>query len=279
MVMPRATRVFDTISTHVVLLVFAMFAIFPVLYALMTSFKPQNEVLTTPPTLFPGTWSLEGYQTVFRSDMFSHYLPNTFINSFTSSVLVVLLAALAAYVFSRYHFRGSRALEIAILGLMMFPGLTQLVPLYRIASELGMLNTHTFIVLVYIGGGLPFAIWIIRSFFDAIPYELEEAALIDGCSPLQALRHIVTPLAAPGLVAGFLLTFVGTWNEFLAALVLLSGKQQTVTVGLYDFQSSFEIAYHVLTAASILIMTPVLVVFLLLRRTFFESLLQAGVKG
>jgi ABC-type glycerol-3-phosphate transport system permease component len=210
--------------------------------------------------------------------MVSVYLPNSFINSFFSSILIVPLAALAAYTFSRYKFRGSRALELLILGLMMIPGLTNLLPIYRMASDLRLLNTNEIMIAVYTAGGLPFSIWIIRSFFDAIPLELEEAALIDGCTPLGALVRIVVPLALPGLLAAFLLNFVDTWNEFLAAVVLAI-QDKTATVGLYDFQSSFEIAYNVWAAASIVIVIPVLVVFLALRNVFFRAMLDGALKG
>ncbi len=279
MVTSRFTRTFDRVSTHTILTIFALIALFPVLYTLMTSFKTQNGVLTDPPTFFPQEWTLEGYQTVFNSDMLRHYLPNTFINSSVSSLLVVVLASLAAYTFSRYKFPGSRVLEFAILGVMMIPGLTFIIPYYRMASDLDMLGSGQFIIAVYTAWGLPFAVWIIRSFIDSIPIELEEAALIDGAGPLQALRHVVLPLALPGLIAAFLLIFVDTWNEFLFAVILLTGDARTATVGLYDFQSQYEIAYHVWTAACIIIMTPVLVVFLLLRKRFFEAMLQGAVKG
>lgn len=275
----KLTKRFDLISTHVILGGFALFALFPIVYTLMTSFKNETEVLTRPPTFFPSTFVTEGYEVVFNSEMVRYYIPNSIFNSMVSSAVVVVLASLAGYTFTRYKFRGSRALELAILGLMMIPGLTNLIPLYRIASELGALNSNIFIVAVYTAGGLPFAIWIIRSFFETIPIELEEAALIDGCTPIQALRMVIMPLAAPGLLASFLLMFVDTWNEFLAALVLLSGNARTVTVGMYDFQSSFEIAYHVWTAACILIMLPVIVLFIGLRKQFFEAMLAGALKG
>lgn len=275
----KLTKRFDLISTHVILGGFALFALFPIVYTLMTSFKNETEVLTRPPTFFPSAIVTEGYKVVFNSEMVRYYIPNSIFNSMVSSVVVVVLASLAGYTFTRYKFRGSRALELAILGLMMIPGLTNLIPLYRIASELQALNSNIFIVAVYTAGGLPFAIWIIRSFFETIPIELEEAALIDGCTPIQALRMVIMPLAAPGLLAGFLLMFVDTWNEFLAALVLLSGNARTVTVGMYDFQSSFEIAYHVWTAACILIMLPVIILFIGLRKQFFEAMLAGALKG
>lgn len=311
MITSPLTRNFDRLSTHLILGLFALIALFPIVYTFATSLKDQNGVLTKPPTFFPSQADLaasldleagmalqdfvarglrdfpsnlsmllpEAYRVVINSDMTRHYLPNSIINSTLSSVMVVILASLASYTFSRYKFRGSRTLELLILGLMMIPGLTNLIPLRRIGAELGALSSHELMIAVYTAGGLPFAIWIIKSFFDAIPIELEEAALIDGGTPLQALRFVVIPLAMPGMLAAFLLMFVDTWNEFLAALVLLSGTARTVTVGLYDFQSSFEIAYHVWTAACIMIMAPVLILFVALRRRFFEAMLQGALKG
>lgn len=275
---PREKRL-DTLSTHTILLIIALVFIFPVFYTLTTSFKSKGDVLTTPPSILPRSFSLEGYDTVINgSDMVTHYLPNTFINSFFSSLLVVPLAGLAAYTFSRYRFRGSRTLELLILGLMMIPRLTNLLPLYRMASDVGALSTHELMVAVYTAGGLPFSIWLIRAFFDAIPTEMEEAALIDGCTPFGALWRIVVPLALPGLFAAFLLNFVDTWNEFLFAVVLAIGNK-TSTVGLYDFQSSFEVAYHVWAAAAIIIMIPVLALFLAMRNVFFRAMLDGALKG
>lgn len=275
---PREKRL-DTLSTHTILLIMALVFLFPVFYTLMTSFKSKGDVLTTPPSILPRNFSLEGYDTVINgSDMLTHYLPNTVINSFFSSLLVVPLAALSAYTFSRYRFRGSRTLELTILGLMMIPRLTNLLPLYRMASDLGQLSTHQLMVAVYTAGGLPFSIWLIRAFFDAIPIEMEEAALIDGCTTFGALWRIVVPLALPGLFAAFLLNFIDTWNEFLFAVVLAIGNK-TATVGLYDFQSSFEVAYHVWAAAAIIIMIPVLALFLAMRNVFFRAMLDGALKG
>jgi ABC-type glycerol-3-phosphate transport system permease component len=279
MVRSPAEKRLETLTTHAILLSLALVFIFPVFYTLMTSFKSKGDVLNSPPTLFPREWSTEGFDTVINgSPMVREYIPNTFINSFFSSLLIVPLCALAAYTFSRYKFPGSRALELFILGLMMIPGLTNLLPLYRMASDWDLLNTNQMMILVYTAGGLPFSIWIVRSFFDAVPRELEEAALIDGCTPLQALWQVVIPLATPGLFAAFLLNFVDTWNEFLAAVVL-AVQDKTATVGLYDFQSSFEIAYHVWAAASIVIVIPVLAVFLALRGIFFRAMLEGALKG
>jgi multiple sugar transport system permease protein len=262
MILIKNRKIFDSIITNGLLITICFLMIYPVLYALMTSFKTQGSVITSPPTFFPPKWTLEGYRAVFRSDMFKVYIPNTAINAFLSALVAMPIAALAAYSFSRYKFRWSKALQLAILGLMMIPGLTNLIALYRVGSQLKLLSTHLIIVVWYAAGGVPYTIWIIKAFFDAIPHEMEEAALIDGCTPLMSLRYIVIPLAMPGLFAGFLMNFIGFWNEFLAAVILLSrNASRTATVGLYDFQSQYEIAYHILTAA------------------FFQAMLEGALKG
>ncbi len=282
MVRSRSTALREIFSTHTILGLFAAICILPVLYTLATSFKPLGEVRSNPPLFFPKEWTLQPYNQVIASNLIRYHIPNSFINSLGASVLTVIVAGLAGYAFSRYKFRGSGALQLTILGLMMIPGLTNLIPLYKIASDLGLIQSspHGLMIGIYTAGGLPFSIWIIKSFFDSIPLEIEEAALIDGCSPVQALYYIVVPLAGPGLLAGFLLMFVDTWNEFLAAVLLLNRETDKVaTVGLYAFQSSFEIQYNVWMAACIVIMIPVVALFLVMRRTFFQAMLQGALKG
>ena len=292
MVRSQTQKFTEFLSTHAILGLFALIFIFPVAYTVTTSFKSQLEVRTSPPLFFPQQWVTDGYQQVLKSDLIRYYLPNTLINALGSSILTVTLAGLAGYAFSRYKFRGSQVLQLVILGLIMIPGLTNLIPIYKIASDLrrimvtdsGVVSlsefTYLMMIAVYTAGGLPFTVWIVKSFFDSIPFEIEEAALIDGASPLQALRYVIVPLATPGLMAAFLLMFVDTWNEFLAAVLLLNNNRlETATVGLYTFQSSFEIAYHVWMAACIVIMLPVVLLFIVLRRTFFQAMLQGALKG
>ncbi|MCC6147685.1 MAG: carbohydrate ABC transporter permease [Anaerolineaceae bacterium] len=280
MVRSKYQKVFDNIVTHGVLGFFSIFMLFPVIYSLMTSLKNKGDVLTLPPTFFPPEWTLEGYQIVLKSDLIRYYLPNSAINSFVAAIITVVFATLASYVFSRFKFRGSRLLELSILGLFMIPGLTNLVSYYRLATDLGLLNTHTVMIMVYTAAELPFAIWILRAFFDAIPIELEEAAQIDGCTSLQILWNVTLPLAIPGLFTAFLLIMVYLWNEFLFAVVLLSNNSaRTAPVGLYEFQTTFDIAYHALNAASIVILLPMVILFILGRKVFFSAMMEGALKG
>lgn len=270
----------DSIVTNGLLLLFSSIMLFPILYSFMTSFKNAEDVLTVPPSFFPPEWTLDGYKLVMGGHLLKTYVPNSAINALTSATIAVILAALASYVFSRYTFKGSKVLEIAILGLFMIPGLTNLVSYYRIGSSLGILSSHTIIILVYTATELPFGIWVMRSFFDAIPIELEEAARVDGCSHIQALWHVTVPLAIPGLFTTFLLAVVYFWNEFLFAVTLLSdNSMRTAPVGLYDFQTTFEVSYHALNAASMIILLPMVVLFILGRKIFFRAMLEGALKG
>lgn len=273
-------KTIEKIIVNLLLILVCYLMIYPVVYSLMTSFKTQQGVLTSPPTFFPKEWTLEGYKAVLNSDMFRIYLPNTAFNAIIAAAIVMPAAALAAYSFSRYRYKWSKPLQVGILGLMMIPGLTNLVAIYRIGSVLRLMNSHLIIITIYSAGGIPFTIWIMKAFFDAIPRGMEEAARIDGCTPLMSLWHVVIPLSLPGLVSGFLLNFVNFWNEFLAAVIMLTDNAaRTATVGLYDFQSQYEIAYHILNAACIMIMLPVVITFVFSRKLFFKAMLDGALKG
>jgi ABC-type glycerol-3-phosphate transport system permease component len=280
MVRSQRQKTLDKYLVNSLLLLICIVSVFPVAYAFTTSFKAGNEVLTRPPYFFPQNISFEAYEQIFQSDLVRYHIPNTFINAFGASTLIVVLGILAAYAFSRYRFPGRNLLQLLILALIMIPALTNLVALYRMGSQFGLLNTHAFVIAIYISTGLPFGIWVLKASIDAIPFEIEEAALIDGCGPLRVIWSIIIPLALPGVVTAFLMQFVFYWNEFLVSAVMLSDNTlKTATVGLLDFQASYQVAYHVWMAGSVLIITPVLITFLILRRQFFRAMLSGAVKG
>lgn len=242
-----------------------------------------------------------------RGRIINTYLPNTVFYATVGSLLVTVLAGAAGYAFSRYDFRGKRFLLIAILAITGIPLLTNLLALYQLVVDFrkatgpvfdqwvtnGLLTKDSSRLLrdwqdrivligIYIGFFLPLSIWIVKGFFDAIPRELEEAAFIDGASPLQALTQIITPLAGPGLIAAFLLTFVNIWNEFITNYLIVGTSKQalrSVIVGVFDLTGSNLINYQVLAAACVLVMLPVVLVFLFARRIFFQAMIEGAVKG
>jgi ABC-type maltose transport system permease subunit len=216
--------------------------------------------------------------------MFRIYIPNTLLYATVTAFGVVILAGMSGYAFSRYRFRGRGALMAAILAITGVPLLTNILALYQMGVVLRKstfpFNDRVFIIVVYLGFFLPLSVWIAKGFFDSIPVDLEEAALIDGATPIGALRHVTMPAALPGLTAIFLLTFVNVWNEFIAGYLLIAdNKLKPVMFGLYDFLSANIINYQVIAAACILLALPMIIVFLFSRRIFFMAMVEGAVKG
>lgn len=242
-----------------------------------------------------------------RGRIINTYLINTILYATAGAIFVTLFAGLAGYVFSRYDFPGKRVLLIGMLAIIGIPLLTNLLALYQLIVDLrkatgplfdqlasnGSITRDTVRLLkdwqdrlvligIYIGFYSPLSIWIVKGFFDAIPRELEEAAYIDGATPLKALSTVIVPLATPGLISSFLLTFVNVWNEFIANYLLVGTTKQalrSIIVGIYDLTGTNLINYQVLAAACVLVMLPVVTVFLFARATFFRAMIEGAVKG
>lgn len=218
-------------------------------------------------------------------NLVSVYLPNSLAYAGTTALLVMLLASMSGYAFSRYRFRGRQTLLVSILAITGVPLLTNLLALYQMGvtlrkAELPLYDDRFFLVIVYTGFFLPLSVWIAKGFFDAIPRDLEEAALIDGCSPLGALLRVSMPLALPGLMAVFLLTFVNVWNEFIAGYLLIAKNEfKPAMFGLYEFLGQNIINLQVVAAACVLIALPIVVLFLFARRSFFAAMVEGAVKG
>lgn len=285
--------------------------LFPVFTTVVISFKQEQDVVRKPPVFFPCDteergfdlgacrWATEGYARVlapkptgswpfgvaFTGNLIRIYVPNTILYATTSALLVVLLAGMAGYAVSRYNFRGKSALLTGILATTGIPLLTNLLALYQMGvdlrrAQLPLYDDRYFVILVYIGFFLPLSVWITKGFFDTIPRELEEAAFIDGCSPLGALMRVTMPLALPGLMSIFLLTFVNVWNEFIAGYLLIAKNDlKPAMFGLYDFLSQNIINFQVIAAACVLIALPVVVLFLFTRSIFFKAMVEGAVKG
>jgi multiple sugar transport system permease protein len=295
---------------NVILIVIVFFAMIPIGTTILISFKEQADVIRKPPTFFPCDtptskfslqacrWATEGYQRVFGleitedallgfrllGNMIRIYLPNTILYASLTSLLVSLLASFSGYAFSRFHFRGARALLIAIYSITGVPILTNLLAIYQMGitlrKNLTFFDDRIYLIFVYIGFFLPISVWIMKGFFDAIPEELEESALIEGTSRIGALFRVTIPLALPGIVSIFLLTFVGVWNEFIVAYLLVpENKFKPALFGLYDFLSQNIINMQVIAAACIIIAAPMVILFLFTRRTFFKAMVEGAVKG
>ena len=253
-------------------------AIFPLLWTLATSLKPMEDIAAFPPRLLPETFTVEHYRDVaMQSDMPAYFLHSTVVTVATIG-LTLLLATPAGYAAARYRFRGKNVLLFVLLSTVMIPGAVIMVPLYVLAGRLALLDTYLVLVLVYTAWRVPMVLWIMKSFFEAIPAEMEEAALVDGCTRFQAMWRVAFPLSWPGLSASAILVLVYVWTEFILALTLTS-RLRTVTVGLYYYMTGYGIEWGRLTASVMLALVPVLVAFFLFQRRFMAGLTAGALKG
>jgi multiple sugar transport system permease protein len=196
-------------------------------------------------------------------------------------VICVLVAAPAAYAAARFSFRGRSVLLLAILATSMIPGISILIPIYLLATRFDLLNSYTFMILVYCAWMIPQAIWFLKNFIEVIPFELEEAAMLDGCSRFDVMTKIIMPLIQPGIAAVAMLIFMFVWNDFLIGAVLATSEdKRTVQVGLVRFiQDSIGVWWGEFMAFAMLAIAPVLIAFIILQRRFVEGLTSGGIKG
>lgn len=268
-----------TVARHVVLLAFVAIALWPVLDVVSISLRPGNQLRTTQWQLIPNDWTLDSYFELFTSQPFLRWLGNSMLVATAVTVTGVALASIGGYAFSRFRFVGRQAMMLSILTTQMFPATMLLLPLYLMIAKLGLLNTYLGLCVFYVSTALPFCVWQMKGFYDTIPRSLEEAARIDGCTPWQAFRLVILPLAAPGLVITALFIFMSAWSEYLVAAQILQDRDMyTLPLGLKSFQSSMSTQWGLYAAASILVSVPVMTVFVLLSRYLVSGLTLGSVK-
>ncbi|WP_351232571.1 carbohydrate ABC transporter permease [Streptomyces sp. NPDC002133] len=256
----------------------ALFA-FPVYWMVASSLKPQSEILSKDP-VFVFTPTTENYTTATGVDLFWTYVVNS-LTVTVGAVLIALVIALAAsFAIARMRFRGRRGLVLAVMMAQMAPWEVMVIVMYMIARDQDMLNSIPLLTAIYFVMVLPFTIWTLRGFIAAVPVELEEAALIDGCNRGQAFVKVIFPLLAPGLMATSLFGFITAWNEFAMVLILNKEKEaQTLTLWLTQFQTAFGDDWGATMAASTLFALPVLIVFVFLQRRAVGGMTAGAVKG
>lgn len=253
---------------------------FPVYWMVTTSFKPKGDILSTNPSLLPHSFSLSNYTQAIGKEGFSRALMNSVIVVFFTVLISIFVALFAAIAVARMRFRGKRIYVASILLVQMLPLSALLIPLYLLLSKLGLTDKLAGVILTYIAFVLPFVVWTLRGFLVNIPAELEEAALMDGCSKPQAYRLILFPLMAPGLVATAIFAFIQAWNEFLLAYILLSSEDNaTMPIWLAGFTNRFGTDWGPLMAASTLTAIPVVIFFTLIQDKIATGVTAGAVKG
>lgn len=264
-------------ALRVVLLVFCGF---PLYWMSVSSVKSPVELLASPPTLLPQELSFRTYVKLFTETNFTTYFWNSIIVSGATTVVVVLLGCLGGYSLTRYRFPGREKMAKLLLLVYMFPPIILVVPLFMFAHRFGLTNSRIGISLAYISFALPYALWILRAFFQSLPVELEEAAMTDGASRLQACAYIVVPLALPGVIATAIFTFIVAWNDFLFASVLTGRDElKTLPVGINDFFHMALVDWGLVMAAGVMVTIPAIVLFILVQKYLIAGWGAGGLKG
>jgi multiple sugar transport system permease protein len=251
----------------------------PILWMVSAGLRPIKEILSYPPTLLPKTLTFQYFARILASPTYRHYFLNSAVLALTTLGLALVLGSLAAYGFSRYRFPGGRAMLMGILALLMLPRVTLIVPYFRLAHLVGLYDTLPGLIVVNTAFLLPMPTWLLKGYFDSLPEELEEAAMVDGCVRVQTLWKIMLPLAVPGLIGVGTFVFIGSWNEYLLAVVLTeTPRAQTLTVGLAAFFGQYVRDWNGIMALSTLASLPLVAVFVFLQRWVVQGLSSGAIK-
>ena len=252
----------------------------PIVWILMLSLKTSASA--TDGSFIPHHWTLSNYSDIFKLGTFTSALRNSIGIALISTALAVVIASSAAYAIARLDFRGKGAILAVALGVAMFPQISLVGPLYNLWRQIGLYDTWPGLIIPYMTFALPLSIYILSAFFREIPWELEQAAQVDGATPFQAFRKVIAPLAMPGLVTTFIIVFIICWNDFVFAISLTSTtRAETVPAAISSFPgvSQFTVPYGDIAAAAIVVTIPVLLLVLVFQRRIVSGLTAGAVKG
>jgi trehalose/maltose transport system permease protein len=269
---------------YIVLTIIFVYIVFPFFWAFRSSVTPNAELFLTPVHWWPDNPTLEHYQEVFSNGDFLIALRNSTIVAASTTLLSLFIGTVGAYALGRFKFRGRLPVMYLILSMTMFPAIAILGSLFDMVRRLGLYNQLPALIITYLVFTLPFTVWVLTSFFQALPKELEEAAYVDGASPLETLYKVMLPLIAPGLVTTGLLAFINAWNEFLFAVSFLqTPDKRTVPLAIFLFNTStgggFEIPWGTIMAATVVVTVPLIVLVLIFQNRIISGLTAGAVKG
>jgi multiple sugar transport system permease protein len=277
---PYARRRLGELCIWLLGLLITLFAIFPIVWALLTSLKREAAIITTVMQYIPREVTFENYLAIWTRSNFPTLLVNSMVVTAITVVVCAVVGTLASYAIARCQFRGRRELMLFYLVIRMFPAVMIIIPLFILMRNVGLLDSRVGLALAYTTFLLPVFIWMMKGFFDAVPLELEDAARIDGCSRIGAMVRVILPLVVGGLVATAVFVAIGAWNEFLFALMMTTSTgSRTWPVGLQLMVGEFQLPWGTLAAGGIISIIPVVLLFALVQRALVRGLTAGAVKG
>jgi trehalose/maltose transport system permease protein len=270
-------RVIERIGFYLLVLIILVYTIFPFYWAFISSIKPNNELFSVPVRYWPANPTFENYRLVLQTDDFIVALVNSVIVAFSVTALLLVVGALGAYALGRFRFRGRNFVLYSVLAMTMFPQIAALGGLFQMINNLGLYNRLPALIITYLIFTLPFTVWVLTSFFKALPADLEEAAYVDEASPWQTFYRVLLPLSMPGAVTTGLLAFIAAWNEFLFAISFTqTPNRRTVPLAIFSFSpqttGGFEIPWGQMMAATVLVTIPLVILALIFQRRILAGL-------
>jgi multiple sugar transport system permease protein len=261
-------------------IIIVLFLLFPFFVMISTMLKSSDEVYATPPYWIPKRIALRNFIDLWTQYPFARYFLSSFIIAGGTTILTTVFCVPAAYAVARFRFTGQKFLLYMYLVVQMFSPIIVVISLFKIISRIGLLDTYLGLILVNTVFTLAFTTWMLSGYFKTIPVDIEEAALIDGCSRMQAIVRIMIPISAPGLVTVIIYSFIASWNEFMFALTLVQSINKTpLTLGLYNFVGRYTTQWEFLTGAAFLAILPVIVLFLFIEKQLVAGIVGGAVKG
>lgn len=274
----RGKAKLNHLIVHLILLAGTIIVVFPFLWMILTSFKTNGEALQIPPTIIPTAWVTDAYSEIVTAIPFATVYMNTIISAVVTTAVQVAFCAMAAYAFARIEFPFKNVIFLIILSVLMVPGQIFLIPQYLIVQKLGLLDTLPALMLPNLFSA--FGTFLLRQFFMSLPKELEEAAVLDGCSRFQIFGKIMLPLVKPGIVALVIFTARFAWNDFMWPLIVNTDSQKmTLAPALSLLKGQYLTNYPVQMAGAVMAVLPLVIVFIIFQRQFIEGVAQSGIKG
>jgi multiple sugar transport system permease protein len=261
------------------LLITLLISAFPFVFALSTALRPRSELFRFPPAWLPQDWAWSNFVDVWSAVPLMRYVGNSLLVSLLATALNVALAVPAAYALARLDFPGKALVRQLLLVTQMFSPVVLLIGLFRFMSHLQLVDTPLSLIVTYAALSLAFSVWFLAGYFDSVPVEIEEAALMDGCNRFTALIRVVLPMSMPGVVAAVVFAFIWAWNEFMIALTFITTPdRRTLPLGIYSFLGQYTVEWQFLMAAALIACVPVLVLFLLIEKHLVRGLTAGAVK-